>query len=238
MPLQVLSKGLSQTYMKDDDQYLSLSGIQHFAFCRRRWALIHIEQRWADNVHTTEGMLFHGTPHEGLRGERRGNTLIVRHMHVVSHTLGISGICDVVEFHVDKKGIALHGREGLWQPLPVEYKKGRPHALRADSLQLCAQAICLEEMLVCSIPVAYMYYGEPHRRTEVALDEALRNEVGQMVREMQALYGRHHTPRVKKRKECAACSIAEACLPSLERSPSVAGYLASHIKEKDDAEIM
>ena len=115
-------------------------------------------------------------------------------------------------------------------------RRARPHALHADSLQLCAQAICLEEMLVCEIPEAFLYYGDPRRRMKIVLDEALRGEVKQIVGEMRALYDRRHTPHVKRKKECASCSLAGICLPSLDRSPAAAGYLLSRVKEKDDAE--
>lgn len=186
-------------------------------------------------MHTTQGELFHANAHEGLRAEKRGPLLIVRHMHVASHALGISGICDIVEFHADKNGIALYGREGLWQPVPVEYKKGRPHALHADSLQLCAQALCLEEMLVCSIPEACLYYGEPRQKMAIQLNDALREQVRTTVAEMHDLYARQYTPRVKKKKECASCSLAGICLPTLERSPSAADYLMRHAKEIGDA---
>lgn len=186
-------------------------------------------------MHTTQGQIFHANAHEGLRVEKRGTLLIVRHMHVTSHTLGISGVCDVVEFHADKGGITLYGREGLWQPVPVEYKKGRPHAFHADSLQLCAQALCLEEMLVCSIPEAYLYYGEPRQKIVIKLDEDFRKQVKTAIAEMHDLYERQYTPRVKKKKECLSCSLAGVCLPVLEQAPSAKNYLLQHIKGVDDA---
>lgn len=123
-----------------EDSFLQLSGLQHFVFCRRQWALIHVEQQWAENYRTVDGDIMHRNAHDsGV--ESRGDLLIVRGMRVFSNTLGISGTCDVVEFHRNSNGILLHGRDGRWQPFPVEYKRGKPKEHQADELQLCAQAI-------------------------------------------------------------------------------------------------
>ena len=117
-----------------EEDLLPLSGIQHFAFCRRQWALIHLEQQWQENLRTVEGSLLHQRAHDASLRERRGDLLILRSLSVVSHTLGLSGQCDVVEFYASPKGVPLHGEEGLWLPFPVEYKRGRPKAHQADEL--------------------------------------------------------------------------------------------------------
>ena len=132
--------------MYDEDEFLALSGIQHFAFCRRQWALIHIEQAWADNVLTAQGELMHKRAHDEELRERRGDTLVVRGLSVHSRALGLSGKCDVVEFRKNSHGHTLTGEDGLWRAVPVEYKRGSSKANDADRLQLCAQALCLEEM--------------------------------------------------------------------------------------------
>lgn len=144
----------------DDGDFLMLSELQHFCFCHRQWALIHIEQQWSENLRTVDGQLFHRRAHDEQQTERRGDLLITRGLRVVSHRLGVSGICDVVEFHRAEPGITLFGQEGGWQPYPVEYKKGEPNAFGADELQLCGQALCLEEMLACEIPEGSLFYGE------------------------------------------------------------------------------
>ena len=126
-----------------EEDFLQLSGLQHFAFCWRQWALIHIEQQWRENLRTVEGDLFHRRAHDEQARERRGDTLILRGLSVASPTLGLSGQCDVVEFHADPGGVPLRGEEGLWIPFPIEYKRGAPKTHRADELQLCAQAMCL-----------------------------------------------------------------------------------------------
>ena len=134
------------------EDYLQLSGLQHFRFCRRQWALIHIENQWAENGRTADGAIMHQKAHDAELKERRGDLLITRDMHVFSPTLGISGACDVVEFRRSDAGVPLHGQEGLYQPFPVEYKSGSPRGDTVNALQLCAQAMCMEEMLCCDIP--------------------------------------------------------------------------------------
>ena len=211
------------TYAEED--FLQLSGLQHFAFCRRQWALIHIEQQWRDNLRTVEGDLFHHRAHDEQARERRGDILILRGLSVASSTLGLSGKCDVVEFHADPGGVPLRGEDGLWVPFPIEYKRGAPKPHRADELQLCAQAMCLEEMLCCSIPEGALFYGETRRRTLVPFSAELRETVRAMLDEMHQLYRRGHTPRVRRSKSCNACSLQELCLPTLMKGNDVDNYL-------------
>lgn len=208
-----------------EEGYLQLSGLQHFAFCRRQWALIHIEQQWRENLRTVEGDLLHRRAHDEQARERRGDTLILRGLSVFSPTLRISGKCDVVEFYADPDGVPLHGEEGLWAPFPVEYKRGAPKAHQADELQLCAQAMCLEEILCCTIPEGALFYGETRRRTAVCFTQELRERVGTMLEEMHRLYARGHTPKVKPAKGCSACSLKELCLPALMREKAADTYL-------------
>ena len=215
-----------------EEEYLQLSGLQHFSFCRRQWALIHLEQQWAENVRTADGRILHEKAHDGSLREKRGDLIITRNMSIHAPTLGISGSCDVVEFHRGSAGIQLPGQEGLWQPYPVEYKRGAPKVIDADKLQLCAQAMCLEEMLCCEIPEAAIYYGEIRRREVVDLDEDLRNRVREFLAEMHDLARRGHTPKVRPGKGCNACSLKELCLPKLMKKRTVADYLR---KSTEDA---
>ncbi len=214
-----------------EEEYLMLSGIQHFAFCRRQWALIHIEQQWHENLLTVEGALLHEKAHGEMLFEKRGDLLIVRGLAISSANLGFSGICDVVEFHRDVSGIPVFGREGKYRPIPVEYKRGEPKEGNCDALQLCAQALCLEEMLVCQIPNGYLFYGETRRRFEIIFDHELRNEVVAISEEMHNLFQRRYTPRVKTGSFCRACSLKELCLPKLCKSQSVSEYLRKHLEE-------
>ena len=216
--------------MSGQEDYLQLSGIQHFAFCRRQWALIHIEQLWSDNVRTVSGSLMHERAHDPFFTEKRGDRLVSREMPVFSNTLAVSGQCDIVEFRADTAGVTLHGREGLWQPCPVEYKRGSPKVSDAARLQLCAQAMCLEEMLLCiPIETAYLYYGETRRREAVALTPELREEVSAMYKEMRGYADRGYTPRGKYSKSCNACSLKDICLPKMPKSDSVRAYIADAI---------
>lgn len=219
----------------DEADYLALSGIQHFAFCRRQWALIHIEQIWRENILTTEGALLHERVHDEMLREKRNDIIVSRGMKIFSRRLGISGVCDAVEFHRSEEGITLSGREGSWQAIPVEYKRGKPKTDDIDELQLCAQAICLEEMLACEeIAHGYLFYAQPRRREEVPLTQDLRQKVDIYFREMHQLFERGYTPKVKPRKGCQSCSIASSCLPKLNKNLSATAYLYEHLGEVEE----
>lgn len=215
--------------MYPEEDYLMLSGIQHFAFCRRQWAIIHVEQQWAENYKTTAGKLMHKKAHEEGSFEKRGNLLIVRGLRISSHKLGVSGQCDVVEFHQDEKGIELFEYDGKWKPIPVEYKHGAPKENNADELQLCAQAICLEEMFQADILDGYLYYGENRRRSHVEFTAALRKEVKEMSAEMHELFRKGYTPNVKPSKRCKACSLENLCVPKLQKTMKVRAYIEQNI---------
>lgn len=214
-----------------DDDFLQLSGLQHFSFCRRQWALIHLEQQWAENLLTVQGNILHEKAHDRDSRELRGDLLITRGVQLHSSSLGVSGACDVVEFHRGADGIRLPGHEGLWQPYPVEYKRGAPKNIDADRLQLCAQGLCLEEMLCCTIPEGALFYGEPRRREVVAFTPALREQVRACLEEMHLLYARRYTPKVKPTKSCNACSLRELCLPKLSRKKPVLEYLRTSMED-------
>ncbi len=213
-----------------EEEFLQLAGLQHFTFCRRQWALIHIEQQWEENVLTVKGNLFHEKVHDGYSSEKRKNVIISRGMPVRSRALGISGECDVVEFVRAEEGIYLPGREGKYILYPIEYKRGRAKVTDEDRMQLTAQAICLEEMFLTEIPQAYLFYGETRRRECVEISSALREECRRLLQEMHQFYARGYTPKVKKTKKCEACSLKEICLPKLEKSRNVAQYISGHLE--------
>ena len=218
---------------RPEEDWLLLSGLQHFAFCRRQWALIHIENQWAENFRTVDGHLMHERVHDQEFRESRGDRLTVRGLAIRSAQLGISGQCDAVEFYRDPDGIPLRDREGLWQPYPVEYKRGKPKEDNADELQLCAQAMCLEEMLCCTVPEGALYYGEPRRRTVVLFTPELRQQVRDSLTEMHQLYQRRYTPKVKPSKACNACSLKDLCLPKLMSRKKVADYLSAAMEGRE-----
>lgn len=215
-----------------EEDYLQLSGIQHFLFCRRQWALIHVEQQWAENGLTTDGMLFHSRVHDEKQTELRGNVLSVRGMRISSRELGISGTCDLVEFQRGKEGITLQGYNGLWGVIPIEYKRGRFDISDADAAQLCAEALCLEEMLCCQIPYGELFWGEKHRRERVIIDDSLRKKTYDAIMEMHQYFEKGYTPKAKKRKGCDNCSLKDICLPDMGQSQPVEEYIRRSLGEQ------
>ena len=217
--------------MYNEEDFLQLSGIQHFVFCRRQWALAYIEMQWEENVRTFEGRQVHKKAHDVSLKEKRGDVIIERAMPIHSRELGISGECDVVEFYESQNGVKLSGHTGKYIAIPIEYKRGRPKTNEADILQLTAQAICIEEMLCCDIPYGYIYYGETRHRQKVEITVELRQKVKMIFEEMHKYYKQRYTPKVKRSKSCNACSLKDVCLPMLNKSISVTEYIDKKIKE-------
>lgn len=185
--------------MYGEEELLPLSGLQHLVFCERQWALIHIEQLWAENRLTAEGRLLHEATHDAGR-EARPGVAISRGLSLRSLRLGLSGQADVVEF-----------RAG--QPFPVEYKHGKPKTDSCDRIQLCAQALCLEEMLGCVIPQGALYYGAKRKRFDVVFDQELRAVVERLALHMHDLYCAQRTPLAQEQPKCQNCSLVEICQP-------------------------
>ncbi|HAE52458.1 MAG TPA: CRISPR-associated protein Cas4 [Ruminococcus sp.] len=217
--------------MYSEDEYLMLSGVQHFAFCRRQWALIHIENQWAENYRTVDGNIMHERVHDAKFHEKRGETVITRAMPVSSARLGISGECDAVELKKDVKGIELYGLDGKYTVTPVEYKRGEPKENDCDAVQLMAQALCLEDMLCCDIKFGYLYYGEIRRRVKVVFDSELRKRTEDIISEMHDLYKKQYTPKVKRRKCCNACSMKNICLPVICGDKKASEYIREMLGE-------
>lgn len=215
-----------------EEEYLMISGIQHFKFCRRQWALIHVEQQWAENAHTVVGELMHKKVHDPYLTEKRKDVIVARALPVVSRTMGVSGECDAVEFHCTEDGIKLHGHRALFRIYPVEYKKGKPKLTEEDELQLTAQAMCLEEMFSTEIPEGALFYGETRRRENIEFTQALRKEVQDMFLEMHQYYDRKYTPKVKYTKGCNSCSLKDICLPRLGKTVSVKAYMDERLREE------
>ena len=213
------------------DDYLQISGIKHFKFCRRRWALVHVEQQWDENALTVSGHLMHERVHDDGFTEKRGRVILSRGMPVKSDRLGICGVCDMVELiRDDENGVDIHGRDGRYRINPVEYKHGKPDD--ADLWQLCAQVICLEEMFVTDIPCGDIYYGGLHARKSYEIDTALREEVEKAVAEMNSLMKRGYTPRDRAQKACKNCSLYDVCQPGLAKHGSALEYVRGVLSEK------
>lgn len=206
--------------MYNEDDLLAISGLQHLAFCPRQWALIHVERLWAENRLTAEGRQLHDRAHSDER-ELRGDTLTVRSLRLHSFGLGLAGVADIVEFkriHNDDdptQSCQLPGLKGRWRPEPVEYKRGRPKKNNCDAVQLCAQAICLEEMLGVTIASGSLYYGKTRHRTEVIFNDELRTETSDMAKNMHELFESRKTPTACYEPKCNNCSLYELCQPKL-----------------------
>ena len=209
----------------DEEDFLMLSGIQHFAFCRRQWALILIENQWAENYRTMDGNIMHKKAHDYENSETRKDLIAKHAVKIFSASLGVSGECDVVEFRRGDVGIPLKKREGLWQPYPIEYKRGRPGTTEGDELQLCGQAMCLEEMLCCEILQGALYYGETKHRENIIFLPEMRERVKAYLEEMHGYFERKYTPKVKKHKGCRNCSLSEICLPQIVNVRKVSEYI-------------
>lgn len=213
------------------EDFLQISGIQHYVFCRRQWSLIHLETQWQENLLTIEGGIVHEKCHDEGFTEKRKGLLVSRGLRVYSKTLGFTGQCDVVEFHQSNKGAVLYGREGYWRPVPVEYKRGRAKDDLSDIMQLCVQAICLEEMFCCDVPVGFLYYDSTHRREAVEIDESLRSTVRKIGAEMHNCFVAGKTLAGHYSPKCNKCSLKDVCIPTLERGVSVQSYYAAFVEE-------
>ena len=216
-----------------EEEYLLISGIQHFCFCRRQWALIHIENCWAENRLTTEGKNMHDKVHNNEITSKHNGIITLRGLPVRSNQLMITGSCDAIELIPDETGIYIHNREGKWRIHPVEYKRGKPKADDCDRLQLAAECLCLEEMLSCEIEQASLYYGMTRRREEVLIDNILRDHLNSMISEMWDYYRRKYTPKVKSGKHCTNCSLVDNCMPKLMKERSVSRYIREHLNEDE-----
>ena len=215
-----------------DDELLSLSGIQHFCFCKRQWALIHIERQWEDNLRTTEGHFLHERVDDPFFNESRGDTIISRSFPLVSYELGLYGVADLIEYLRSDTGVSLSGHTGLWMMNPVEYKRGKPKIDERDQVQLCAQAICLEEMFNIRIEKADFYYNEIRRRVHLKLTEELRCLVYSLADEMHDLFNKGVTPAAESSISCKYCSLLDVCIPKLTKKKiSVDTYVKKHLKD-------
>lgn len=218
-----------------ESDLLPISALQHLRFCERQWGLIHLEQQWEENRLTAEGRLLHDRVHEA-GAESRPGIVITRSLPLHSHRLGLTGQADVVEFHraapgSEPPGIDLPGRPGPWRPFPVEYKRGKPKPDGCDEIQLCAQALCLEEMLHTPLPAGALFYGTTRRRTDVPFDPHLRALTEQLAARMHQLWDARVTPPAVYSKKCESCSLYNRCLPrTVSNHLSVRRYLASAVR--------
>ncbi|MCY3676477.1 MAG: CRISPR-associated protein Cas4 [Gemmatimonadetes bacterium] len=227
---------MESTARYDESDLLPLSGLQHLLFCERQCALIHVERAWRENQLTAEGRVFHERV-DGADAEARGDLKIARGIPVRSLRLGLTGRADVVEFRRVREGehgARLPGLESRWLPYPVEYKRGQPKWIDCDRVQLCAQALCIEEMLQVAVPAGAIYYGRVRRREEVCFDRGLRETTEKAAQRFRELVNKGETPIVYRAPKCRSCSLLELCLPPRKRRRrSVDGYIAAAVEGPD-----
>ena len=212
----------------DDDGLVPISALQHYVYCPRQCALIHVERVWQENRHTAEGRVLHERA-DVPRNERRRGVRTATAVALVHPGLGLVGVADVVEFHRDDDGVGE-------RPFPVEYKRGRPKAHRADEIQLCAQALCLEAMLAVPVACGALFYGATRRRRDVAFDAELRALTLRTVEEVRAMLDAGRVPTAEDTaRRCDACSLIDLCQPrTLGRAAGVEAWLRAQL-EGDDA---
>lgn len=209
-----------------EDDLIPISALQHFEFCPRQCALIHIERLWQENFLTAEGRVLHEHVHE-RNSETRSNIRIVRSLKIRSLKLGLAGVADLVEFVSDKEGVFVPGLSGRWRPHPVEYKRGRPKPGLCDEVQLCAQALCLEEMLNAKLESGDIFYGQPHRRHHVIFNRDLREETERATVLARRLILSGITPPAEFGPKCRSCSMYDYCLPkTVGRNKSARRYIS------------
>lgn len=214
-----------------DDELQPISALRHLAVCERQWALVHLEQVWADNAYTVQGNLLHAIVDQPDVQSRAG-VRIVHAMRLQCRRLGLTGVADVVEMHPVEEGVVgveLPGMRGRWRPYPIEYKRGRPKRDSIDEVQLTAQVLCLEEMLGVPIPEAAFFYAQPRRRTIVEITPALRAETEALATRLHELHAAARTPPAVYEKKCDNCSLIDICQPKAGKSASA--YLRRALEE-------
>lgn len=214
-----------------EDNYLLLSGIQHFVFCRRQWALIHIEQLWGENYFTIDGQIKHKRVDNISGVEFKEGVRILRSLPVISHELKIQGKCDVVELQPADNGYYFSKYDNKYKVFPIEYKRGKPKIDLSDTMQLLAQAMCLEEMMGLTINEGACFYFETRRRQNIIFTNELRAKLKKMLDEMNNYYSRKYTPKVRKSNKCKSCSLRDLCLPELEGTMNVSKYIEKRLRE-------
>lgn len=219
----------------EDDQMLMLSGIQHYMYCPRQWALIHIEQQWEENHLTAEGKLLHQNVDNPSYRQKNDGVITLRAVHIASHSLGLYGITDAIELlPTDSLTDAITHPHfpGIWRPYPVEYKRGHRKPDERDEVQLAAQVICLEEMYGIHIPEASLFYFETRHREVIPIDEHLRKSTYELSKAMHTTFESGFTPKAEARKGCRSCSLIDICTPELTKKSSVTHYLKRLLDEE------
>lgn len=214
-----------------EENLIQISGIQHFKYCKRRWALLYIENLWEDNYLTIEGDKIHEKAHDGSLKESRKNKIIERGTYISSKEYKLTGQCDIIEYHKDINGINIVNKEGKWKIIPIEYKHGNGESVDIDKYQLIAQILCLEEMFQTNIEYGYLYYKSTNKRIKIENNDEIKKETIELIKEMNEYIKKQYTPKQKKSKKCNNCSLYEKCNPKICSSKNVKKYLEEIIRE-------
>lgn len=217
-----------------DNQMLMLSGIQHFMYCPRQWALIDIEQQWTDNRLTIEGNILHKHVDDPFYRNKHNDVIILRSVNIASHTLGLYGLTDIVEMKpalTTTNAMTLPGHQGYWTPNIIEYKHGKPKTDRVDEVQLAAQVICLEEMYGIHIDKASFFYGAIRHRVPVNISPELRQVVMDCATQMHKLFDTNTIPQATYSGKCRNCSLKDLCMPQISKCSSVKTYLTNNLSQ-------
>lgn len=218
-----------------EDDMLMLSGIQHYAFCPRQWALIHIEQQWNENLLTMEGQIMHQHVDDPFYRQKMGDHICLRAVNLASKELGLYGVSDIVELHPSDSDVdtITHPKyPGRWKPFPVEYKHGKPKHDDVDIVQLVAQAMCLEELYGIRIHKGAIYYGATRRRLDVEITDELRDTVKVYAKNMYEIFVSGRTPSATKQPYCRSCSLLDICMPESAYMESASNYLKRNLYEE------
>lgn len=218
-----------------EDEMLMLSGIQHYAFCPRQWALIHIEQQWDENILTAEGRIMHQLVDDPFYRQKMGDVICMRSVNLASKELGLYGVSDIIELHTtssSNNAITHPKYPGYWIPYPIEYKHGRPKDTDIDIVQLVAQAMCIEEQYNIVIARGAIFYGAIRRREEVVITEELREIVRQYASSMHEVFANMLTPKAVKESHCERCSLVDICMPNTNVPNSASKYIEQNLYEE------
>jgi len=215
----------------NEEDYLQMSGIQHYCFCKRQWALIHLEQTWEDDARTMLGEYFHKNVDNRGSHEKRKDVIISKSIPVSSSVLGLSGVCDVVEFIRDDVGTEIPKIHGRFKILPIEYKVGRKKAGDWDGVQLCAEVMALEESFQTKIEEGAIYYGQEKRRTIFEMTDELRQKTIYLADEMHSLFISGKMPKAEYQPHCGKCSLFDLCMPSGSSGFGIKEYIDSCVRQ-------
>ena len=216
-----------------DNERIPVSAIKQYVYCRRRFGLMFVDREWSDNYKIVEGDLLHMKVNDPFFNEKRRDLYRSRSVPVYSDKLNLHGVADIIEFTQDDKGVELKGRKGLWSINPIDYKNGKPELSQADECQLCAVALCLEEMFSTNILMGSLYFGKLRKRVEVVFTNELRTKTIEAVMDIRKMLDGSSIPGKTEGQNCSLCSLADICLPrAANKAPSNKRIIENLLKKE------